>query len=56
MPVINSDELGGLINKLKSGEFDIVEPYSLQVRVGRKDKEDEEPPYEVETLPTEVIE
>ena len=43
MPVINSDELGGLINKLKSGEFDIVEPYSLQVRVGRKDKEDEEP-------------
>ena len=43
MPVINSDELGGLINKLKSGEFDIVEPYSLQVRVGRKDKEEEEP-------------
>lgn len=43
MPVINSDELGGLISKLKSGEFDIVEPYSLQVRVGRKDKEEEEP-------------
>jgi len=43
MPVINSDELGGLINKLKSGEFDIVEPYSLQVRVGKKDKEEEKP-------------
>lgn len=42
MPVINSDELGGLISKLKSGEFDIVEPYSLQVRVG-KSKEAEEP-------------
>ena len=37
------NSLLGLINKLKSGEFDIVEPYSLQVRVGRKDKEDEEP-------------
>ncbi len=43
MPVINSDELGGLISKLKSGEFDIVEPYSLQVRVGKKDKEEEKP-------------
>lgn len=45
MPVINSDELNGLISKLKSGEFDIVEPYSLQVKVGRKDsdKEKEEP-------------
>ena len=45
MPVINSDELNGLIGKLKSGEFDIVEPYSLQVKVGRKDsdKEKEEP-------------
>ncbi len=43
MPVINSDELSGLIGKLKSGEFDIVEPYSLQVRVGRKDSDKEEP-------------
>lgn len=32
MPVINSNELDGLINKLKSGEFDIVEPYSAQLK------------------------
>lgn len=44
MPVINSDELDGLISRLKSGEFDIVEPYSLQVKIGKKQgKEEEEP-------------
>jgi len=35
MPVINSDELGALIAKLESGEFDIVEPYSMQVKLSK---------------------
>lgn len=36
MPVINSDELDGLISKLKSGNFDIVEPYSSQLKITAK--------------------
>jgi len=32
MPVINSDELNGLIKKLGSGEFDIVAPYSKDIK------------------------
>ena len=32
MPVINSDELNALVKKLESGEFDIVAPYSKDVK------------------------
>lgn len=32
MPVINSNELDGLVKKLESGEFDIVAPYSKDVK------------------------
>ena len=47
MPVINSDELNGLISKLKSGNFDIVEPYSTQLKLSaklNKDTSNEEEP------------
>ena len=32
MPVINSDELNGLVKKLQSGEFDVVAPYSKDTK------------------------
>jgi len=42
MPVINSDELNGLVKKLESGEFDIVAPYSNTLKATAKLKKDDE--------------
>lgn len=39
MPVINSDELNGLVKKLESGEFDIVAPYSKDLKAGGNKEE-----------------
>jgi len=58
MPVINSDELSGLISKLKSGDFDIVEPYSGQLKMTAKlNKDSDEKPVaegEFKFKPTET--
>jgi len=43
MPVINSDELDGLVKKLESGDFDIVSPYSKDLKAGTSNPEEKEP-------------